>query len=50
MDEREMSRREFVRRSTRAGIVLAASPYFLRAHPASASAQSVAASDGFASA
>jgi predicted dehydrogenase len=45
MDKREMSRREFVRRSTQTGIVLAASPYFLHAHPAAAAARSVAASD-----
>jgi predicted dehydrogenase len=45
MDKREMSRREFVRRSTRAGIVLAASPYFLQAQPAGATTQSVAPSD-----
>ena len=45
MDKREMSRREFVRRSTGAGIVLAASPYFLRAQPAGAAMQPVAPSD-----
>ena len=45
MDEREMSRREFVRRSTQAGIVLAASPYLLHARPAGAATPSVAASD-----
>jgi predicted dehydrogenase len=45
MDKREMSRREFVRRSTQAGIVLAASPYFLQAHAAGGARQSVAASD-----
>ncbi|HEX5208159.1 MAG TPA: Gfo/Idh/MocA family oxidoreductase [Steroidobacteraceae bacterium] len=45
MDKREISRREFVRRSTQAGIVLAASPYFLHAHAAGAAMQSVAASD-----
>ena len=45
MDKREMSRREFVRRSTRAGIMLAASPYFLHAQPSGAATQSVAASD-----
>ena len=45
MDKREMSRREFVRRSTQAGIVLAASPYFLQARSAGAAAPAVAASD-----
>jgi len=45
MVKRELSRREFVRRSTQAGIVLAASPYFLHAHPAGAATQPVAASD-----
>jgi predicted dehydrogenase len=45
MDKREISRREFVRRSTRAGIVLAASPYLLRVPRAGGAAQSVAASD-----
>jgi predicted dehydrogenase len=45
MDKREMSRREFVRRSTRTGIVLAAAPYFLQAQPAGAATQAVAASD-----
>ncbi|HJS89781.1 MAG TPA: Gfo/Idh/MocA family oxidoreductase [Steroidobacteraceae bacterium] len=40
-----MSRREFVRRSTRAGIVLAASPYLMHAGPAGATMQSGAASD-----
>ena len=45
MDEREMSRREFVRRSTQAGIVLAASPSLLHARPPGAGTPSVAASD-----
>ena len=45
MDKPEMSRREFVRRSTQAGIVLAASPYFLHSRSAGAAMQSVAASD-----
>lgn len=45
MDEREMSRREFVRRSTQAGIVLAASPSLLHARSAGTGTQSVAASD-----
>jgi predicted dehydrogenase len=45
MDKREISRREFVRRSAQTGIVLAASPYFLHAQAAAAAARSVAASD-----
>jgi predicted dehydrogenase len=45
MDEREMSRREFVRRSTQAGIVLAAAPYFWGARAAGAATPPVAASD-----
>jgi predicted dehydrogenase len=45
MDKREMSRREFVRRSTGAGIVLAASPYLLHTRSAGAATQSVAPSD-----
>jgi len=45
MDEREMSRRDFVRRSTQAGIVLAAAPYLLGARQAGAAMQSVGASD-----
>lgn len=40
-----MSRREFVRRSTRTGIVLAASPYLMHAGPAGAAMQPGAASD-----
>jgi predicted dehydrogenase len=45
MDKREISRREFVRRSTGAGIVLAASPYFSQTQPAGAATQPVAPSD-----
>src|SRR6266446_5528140 len=45
MDKNEISRREFVRRSTGAGIALAASPFFLEPGAADGVAQTVASSD-----
>lgn len=45
MDKDEISRREFVRRSTGAGIALAASPFFLPPIRAGAATPAVAASD-----
>lgn len=45
MDKQEVSRREFVRRSTAAGIALAAAPFFLEAGRAGAAMQTGTASD-----
>ena len=45
MGKQEISRREFVRRSTEAGIALAAAPFFLESGRAGAAMQTVAASD-----
>src|SRR5947207_13758677 len=45
MDNNEISRREFVRRSTGAGIALAASPFFLEPGPADGVTQTVSSSD-----
>ena len=45
MAKDEISRREFVRRSTGAGIALAASPFFLEPRRADAAMQPVSASD-----
>ncbi|MFZ1099237.1 MAG: Gfo/Idh/MocA family oxidoreductase, partial [Steroidobacteraceae bacterium] len=45
MDKDEISRREFVRRATGAGIALVASPVFLDPRRAGAATQTVAASD-----
>ncbi len=45
MDKNEISRREFVRRSTGAGIALAASPFFLEPGPADGVTQTVSSSD-----
>src|SRR6059058_2305407 len=45
MDKNEISRREFVRRSTGAGIALAASPFFLEPGPADGATQTVSSSD-----
>ena len=45
MDKNEISRREFVRRSTGAGIALAASPFFLEPGPADGVMQTVSSSD-----
>src|SRR5256886_14702855 len=45
MDKNEISRREFVRRSTGAGIALAASPFFLEPGPADGVTQPVSSSD-----
>src|SRR5215469_1782115 len=45
MGKQEISRREFVRRSTEAGVALAAAPFFLESARAGAATQTVAASD-----
>src|SRR5256885_12511268 len=45
MDKTEISRREFVRRSTGTGIALAASPFFLEPGPADGVTQMVSSSD-----